>query len=254
MAGWLTSIKRTIQRRVRALGYDISEYVEQSTLGSHLETLFARRAIDCVLDVGAHHGEYGRYLRRMGYTGAIVSLEPVAASFARLQEHCAGDPAWRAHHLALGAQKGAQPISVSTGTTFSSFLSPTSYAFQQFPRSTAVRGTEVVDVRRLDQVLEELVTHLREPRIFLKLDTQGYDMNVIEGAQSCLDRILALQTELSVKAVYQGAMGMGEALARLNDLGFELTGIFPVTRDSDGLRVIEFDAVMVRSTAGSHER
>jgi hypothetical protein len=87
-------------------------------------------------------------------------------------------------------------------------------------------------------------------RIFLKLDTQGYDLRVIEGAGAKLAQIQALQTEVVVKSIYQGMVDYLEALKILQNNGFELTGMFPVTRDDrDQLRVVEMDAVMCRTEA-----
>ena len=69
-------------------------------------------------------------------------------------------------------------------------------------------------------------------------------MAVIEGASGCLDRILALQVELSVRHVYVGSPDYLDALAKLQAMGYELTGMFPVQRDS-ARRVINLDCMMV---------
>jgi hypothetical protein len=103
-----------------------------------------------------------------------------------------------------------------------------------------------VNVKRLDSVFPGIVSQLQEPRVYLKLDTQGYDINVVKGLGQHIAQIRALQTELSVHSIYFGMTHYLLALHSLSELGFEPTGFFPVTHDQDGVRVIEFDCVMVQ--------
>ncbi len=110
-----------------------------------------------------------------------------------------------------------------------------------------VRVVEV-ELRRLDSVLDSLTMDIPQPNIYLKIDTQGYDLNVLDGATRVLDRVLAFQAEVSVKPVYEATPNYLEAIAAMSDLGYELTGLFPVARDN-ALRVVEFDCVMVRGSA-----
>jgi hypothetical protein len=82
--------------------------------------------------------------------------------------------------------------------------------------------------------------------VLLKVDTQGFDLEVVEGAVKVLDRVRALQLEVPAKRVYDGMPPLPRTLERLDELGFEVTGMFPVTRDRDLLRVVEFDCVLRR--------
>jgi len=108
---------------------------------------------------------------------------------------------------------------------------------------------ERVEVRRLDDVFDDAVRPLADPVTFLKLDTQGSDLEVLYGASGVLHRVAALVTELPVVPIYEGMPSLVDALGHLQDLGFEITGMFPVTRDRDGLGAVEFDCVLrARST------
>jgi hypothetical protein len=82
--------------------------------------------------------------------------------------------------------------------------------------------------------------------VCLKLDTQGYDRTVLDGARSALRGILTLQLELSVQPIYKDVPTYLEVIPQLNSMGFELSGLFPVALDRN-LKVIELDAVMVRT-------
>src|SRR5215211_9111177 len=108
---------------LRRVGYDIAPYPQMYGLEGHLNVLFRHLKINCVLDVGAHEGEFGRMLRRMGYRGEIISFEPMAVSFDRLKHSCRKDASWQAHRLALGDEAGQLALHISSvHTELNSFL------------------------------------------------------------------------------------------------------------------------------------
>ncbi len=214
-------------------------------LEKHLQRLFALLAINCVVDVGANRGQYGRFLRQLGFNGRIISFEPVPGDYAVLRETAVSDPNWQTHPLALGEQTTTQQMNVTSDSLFNSFLQPNEFIMGQGLR---VDQTAKVPVRRLDELLPSLVADMAEPHIYLKVDTQGYDLHVFAGAAGILPQVLALQTEVSARPVYEDMPDYLESIRHLNGLGYEITGLFPIARDN-ALRVIEFDCVMVRAAA-----
>lgn len=220
------------------------------TLRDYLSRLFARLGVNCVIDVGAHFGEYGRFLRAVGYTGLIVSFEPVEASWERLCRVAGQDGNWTVYRAALGSGDGFAELNLTAGSDFASFLGPNEYARAEFPGSSLVVGHELVAVKRLDGIFAECTRGMANPRVYLKLDTQGYDLEVLRGADGCINRVVALQSEVSVKPIYREQPSLADALGYIDRLGFEVGGLYPVTRDSEG-RVVEFDCVALRSVAGT---
>ena len=265
------TLRRLVKRTLRALGVDavrigryllvmwvagepeeprvgadpLERFLQERTLGDVLRRL----DINCVLDVGGNAGQYGLALRSIGYTGHIVSFEPVSAAFHALRAVASHDPKWTAHQWALGAETTRATIHVTRATDFSSLLAPTAYSVERFRASAPVEREETVAVRRLDEVLPSVIGHIERPRLFLKIDTQGYDLQVFAGAGGAIDRMLGLQSEVAVVPLYEGAPGMLEALRTYESRGFVLSGLFPVTRDPDTLRILEYDCLMVRCGA-----
>ncbi|MBI2217752.1 MAG: FkbM family methyltransferase [Candidatus Rokubacteria bacterium] len=244
----MTSLGTVAHRALRRFGYDLAPFPPVDSLGAHLRALFARLGINCVLDVGAHRGEYGRLLRTLGYRGRIVSFEPVVESFEAVQRCAASDPDWRVFPVALGAAAGPRPFHVTRDPAFSSFFSANPRGQHRFGVEMGIQRVERVSVTRLDAVFAECVDGIGAPRTFLKLDTQGADLEVLAGAGTRVDDIRALQCEVPVLAVYEGVDDYVTAIGRLNRMGFELTGIFAVSREPD-LRLLELDCVLRRPEA-----
>lgn len=247
--GTMNVLKRGLRKLVRRLGYEVvpTAFLEHHAFARHLDTLFRDLRIDCVLDVGANRGQYRDFLRdRVGFDGWIISFEPVPEAVALLRARAATDPRWLIQGYALGSEDGRQPINVMKPDFLSSFQTPDYSKVRLYTERDVFDHVESVEVRTLDSVVGELRLGRSLTHPYLKLDTQGFDLEVIRGASSTLPEIRALQAELSVRPLYEKAPSYREMLDELTERGFDITAMFPVGRD-ERLRVIEFDCVMVNA-------
>jgi FkbM family methyltransferase len=237
-----------LHRRLAGLfGYELVKKRKlHDTLEQHLEALLPQLRVNCVVDVGANQGQFGALLRRIGYAGRIVSFEPLGAAFAELQKRRELDGNWDAHRIALGRAAESATLRQYESADFSSFRQPNAFGQQRFGWRVALAGEEQVEVRPLADCWGAISDGIAEPRVFLKLDTQGYDLEVLAGAATVLEHVVALQSEVSLKPIYEGMPGHLEALTEFERLGFEITGLYPVTRDKLSLAIIEIDCVLRR--------
>lgn len=218
-----------------------------NTLEEHLSNLLPELGVNCVIDVGANEGQFGRLLRDIGYRHRIVSLEPVRTTHAMLAEAAAGDRDWTTLQMALGAVPGRMPINISESTAFVSFRQASDYGRSQFPTRISADHTEEVEVSTLDAMWPRFVDGIAAPVVYLKLDTQGYDLEVLKGGARSVPRIAGLQCELAVKHIYEEVPDYLHVLGVLRDMGFELTGLYPITREPRELSIIEMDCVVRRA-------
>lgn len=167
----------------------------------------------------------------------------MSESFARLSEAAADDPLWEGHALALGAEDGRSELNVTHQSTLVSLRRPGASPVPKLERGLGIARRETVEVRRLDGLLEELGA--AESRIFLKVDTQGNDLDVVRGAAGLLDRVVGLQVELAIRPMYKAVPSYVEVLAELRQLGFSPSGIYPVMYD-EGIALVEADCLLVR--------
>jgi FkbM family methyltransferase len=222
----------------------------EGSLGLHLRKLFEKCAIDCVVDVGANRGQYRDFLRNVvGYTGPIASFEPDADLIRPLQARARRDRAWRVYGYALGARPGASPFNIMQDKHFSSFLQPDHGAVTSFTQMNRVVETRTVEVTTLDDMYPVLQRELACRSPYLKLDTQGYDLEVLKGGGAVLPHFSALQTEASVKPIYENMPDYKRTIETLEASGFELSGMFSVS-DECFPSLIEFDCVMVNRRWG----
>jgi FkbM family methyltransferase len=250
LADTALALSRFAMRTSRRLGYYATRDQVYAIRQEHLRRMLSRLRINCVLDVGAHQGDFAVGLREDGYEGDIISFEPVAENFHALERRRGSDSRWRVHRLALGSQRGSADIRVFQGSTFHSLLDASDYGRERFPGRLEVQRTEAVPIERLEDILDGLIAHVEDPRIFLKIDTQGYDMEVIRGLGSAAPRIAALQMEMTARPLYSDATNsLVTALDELGERGFRLSGILPVCYESDGLSLVEFDCLMVGTRA-----
>jgi FkbM family methyltransferase len=247
----LKIVKDAVLRTSRSLGYDIVPLREmkERDFALHLRELLKCLEIDCVLDVGANVGQYRDFLRdKVLYEGTIVSFEPVGRHVELLRQRARADRAWHIEGYALGAHEGALPINVMASDQFSSFLQPDNSRTHAYDGLNEPTHVETVTVHTLDVVMPVLRERLNFDRPYLKLDTQGFDMEVLQGSRDSLADVRALQTEASVIGIYKGMPGYMDAIRYLDERGFDVTGFYPVSRDPS-LRLIEFDCVMLNRRA-----
>ena len=258
LGSYLVTNPHAVRRHPRAYQQALSSQLRDHLLG----TVLRRLDVNIVLDVGANRGQFGRTLRNLGFSGRIVSYEPVSANLIALREAAEGDPEWLVEPVALGDVDATTEIHVAAGTgKLSSLLDSNEFGRKRFTNMRdEVVARETIQVRRLDAVCGRAVAGIDDPRLFLKLDTQGYDLQALAGAGDRIGDVVALQSEISCIPIYEGMPHLTQQIAAYEQAGFASAGMFPVTWDHETLAVIEFDLLMVRRSSplsrsdGSPER
>jgi len=200
--------------------------------------------IDCVLDVGANSGQYAMEIRGLGYRGRIESFEPLPQVFAELKSAAAGDRLWNVHDYALGSESCVRPINVSANSPSSSFLPMDSRVTTDAVDLSTV-GTVDVEIKRLDEVFSDVCVAAKN--VFLKIDTQGFERNVIEGATDSLRKICMVQMELALVANYQGETLIEEMIGIMRERGFVPWWLMDGFRNPRTLQLYQTDVFFVRA-------
>ena len=224
-------------------GIDVRWAGPASSVAALRRRLLADRGVDLVVDGGANVGQYGLELRGGGYRGRILSYEPLADAAAQLAGRCAADPRWQARRAALGTEDGEAEIHVAANSVSSSLL-PTLERHVTAAADSRTERTEPVRTVRLDRDAGAELEDARAP--YLKLDVQGYELSALEGAAGVLDRLVAVELELSLVPLYEGAPTLPALFEYLAPLGFKCVGIYPAFSDRASGRVLQADGVFER--------
>ena len=190
------------------------------------------------MDVGANSGQFGQKLRGFGYRGAIVSYEPVSSAFKRLEEIAKSDDKWTVHNFAIGAECGELKINISANSKFNSALSLRDNA-QAFHGGVVSDRFESVPVWTLDHAATAC-----EGNILIKIDTQGFERQVIEGGRKTVARAKGVLMEVPIIALYSNSWRLSEAIEYMDSIGFVPTQIDPVNyHPMDRQALVEIDCL-----------
>jgi FkbM family methyltransferase len=242
-ARWMdTSInpKRIAFQSLKRLGIDVRRSRKHPTLIDFIEN----RGVKVVYDVGANVGQFGTGLRERGYEGQIISFEPVKSAFDALKPVAAADGNWDVLQCAIGSEPGEVWVNVSVNTQFSSIKSLSEKAASVDPDSGIV-GREKVACKTLDEVAAS-----RGPTL-IKIDTQGFEREVLKGATRALSQAAGVFMELPIIGLYDGSWSFLEAIKTMGELGFVPCQIDPINHHhADRMAAIEFDCLFRRKADG----
>jgi FkbM family methyltransferase len=199
--------------------------------------------VDLILDVGANKGQFALGVRRF-YKGPIISFEPVSRMFTVLSHTAPHDNNWFKFNYALGNKSEEQYINVHENDELSSLLETNQYFVERFGDVATRSEKELIKIRRFDDIVDEIPFNIDSRKIFLKMDTQGYDLEVFKGAQSIRKNLVALQSEVSQMPIYYHTPNWTETINEYEKAGFRLAGLYPAHRD--GFYYIVSDCLMVK--------
>lgn len=240
------TVLHKIRIAARHVGLDINRYNPLTSQSARIVSLLQHHKIDLVLDVGANDGGYGKELRQSGFKGSILSFEPLQDPYERLKITALAYSDWHvAPRMALGSQEGEMEINVSANSTSSSILPMEKIHCDAAP-SSKYMAKQKISVQRLDKF--EHILFKKGTNKFLKIDTQGYERSVIEGASGFLHDLKGIQVEMSLVSLYKGQALYEEIIEILKLSGFELWNIVPGFSDSMSGRLLQMDGIFFRSS------
>ena len=198
--------------------------------------------VNKIVDVGANTGQFALKMRELGFQGHLISFEPLHEASRVLAQNAARDQAWTVYKCALGNESGSATINVSAKSDSSSLLDMLPQ--HEISAATSVFvGQETIRIKRLEDVLPEFCGE--NDSIYLKIDTQGYEKNVLDGAVTALSQFACIQLEMSLVPLYAEALLMEEMIAYLGQRGFKLYSLEPGFSDKTTGQLLQTYGVFV---------
>ncbi len=243
----MSSIDQTkgfVRKLANQLGIEITRFNSKGSDRARLSRFLLSRQVNLVFDVGANVGQYGKELRALGYGGRIVSFEPVESAHLRLKKVAARDANWVvAPRTAIGSEEGVICINVCANSVFSSVFRGT-HLLGRMDANAQVAHEEQVPLVTLNSMAPQYIE--RDDVAFLKIDVQGFEYEVLHGADKILSSLCGVQLELSLLPLYQGEKPFRFMLDFMESKRFELHSLASVFADETTGREIQLDAIFVR--------
>lgn len=237
-------MKRLIRKTLRNMGWELTRFRPESSEWAQLILMLQAHEVDVVLDVGANTGQYAMNLRDAGFAGRIISFEPILQAHSQLCRAARGDSLWMvAERMAIGDWDGQTEIHVANNSVSSSLLPMLASHRAAEPRS-AFSATEIVPISRLDSAAVQFLKN--DSSIFIKIDVQGFEKKVLDGAPKLLERTVGLQIEVSLTPLYEGETLFQPMTEYLRASEFDLWGLIPGFVDRRNGRLLQTDLVAFR--------
>lgn len=240
----MRGIKALVKQFIRRWGYELTLRTPATDPFLQLLKVIDSQAIDTVIDVGANTGQFASMLRCCGFHGEILSFEPLPDAYEKLEARALTDPRWHIHpRCAVGDAPGTATINVS-GNSVSSSLLPMTEAHSSAASDSRYVDALEVPVVRLDDIESEY--GLRGRRCLLKIDTQGFEWQVLDGAEATLEGCQAIICELSLVPLYEGQRLWLDIMQRCAEAGFVVWALQRGFIDEATGRSLQMDGVFVR--------
>lgn len=207
--------------------------------------LFEHYDIDLVFDIGANKGQYATGIMDAGYRHKIVSFEPLTSAHSVIAALSKKYSRWSvAPRCAIGSKTEEIGINISGNSVSSTLMNMLDAHIEGAPESRII-GQEMVQVYPLDGIGPQYTDGSKN--IFLKIDVQGFEQEVLKGAQQMLSRARGVEMEISLVPLYENQSWLlPETLGYMSDQGFTLTSIVPAFTDHKSGKVLQCNGIFFR--------
>lgn len=232
---------------VSQLGIEITRLARPASPPAGLASFLLSRKVSLVFDVGADTGQYGREVRALGYRGRIVSFEPASVAHATLKKGVARDPRWIvAPRTAIGSEEGV--ITINPPANSAAMRVPAgSRPLPSLEVNSVLSREEQVPLATLNSLAPAHIK--RGDVVYLKIDVEGFEYEVLHGADNILNALCGVQLKLSPVPPSQGGKPFRFMLDFMASQGFEIHSLSSASAGNAAGRAIQFDAIFTRGRA-----
>ena len=232
MSGTLSRRSRQFVKLLRLLPNPVYRKGLRHGVGATIEhrDVVSRLDLATVVDVGANVGQFSLLVRALFPSAEIVAFEPLPDAAATYRRVFADDSRAVLHEAAISPEAGTATMHVSASADSSSLLPITDRQSELFPGTQEV-GTTEVQASPLETFVP--VDTLRAPAM-LKIDVQGFELEVLRGSLSLLPHFTWVYVEASFEALYENQALAGDVTAFLEENGFAEEGRYNISHSRDG--------------------
>lgn len=250
MAGYIgfcvmNNFERITKNIFQKLGILIRKYNAGTSEELRRIKLLQHYNIDIVFDIGANKGQYAKGIMDAGYSNKIISFEPLSSVHSIIEKESKKHSNWTvAPRCAVGSKNEEIEINISANSVSSTLLNMLDSHTEGAPESKII-GKEKVQVLPMDEIAEKYIGTSKN--IFLKIDVQGFEQEVLKGAEKLLNKVKGIEMEISLIPLYENQNWLlPEILEFMNTKGFQLMSLAPAFTDNKTGKVLQCNGIFFR--------
>ena len=237
-------MKSFLKAVLRSVGYEVRRYIDPADaappLVRSLRHLCKGNKGDVIFDVGAHQGQTENLLRTLFPAATIHCFEPFAESFDILQSRISGSS--YAHNFGFAEQAGQRTFQSNPMDVTNSLLPLEASAAKTWSLAALRTGQQVQC--RFETIDGFMKANSIQTIELLKIDTQGAEFLVLEGAANTIQSgsIKCIFLEIITAPTYQGQKDFSYYVDFLENSGFKLHGLYDICNNAHG-ELLQLDAL-----------
>ena len=202
--------------------------------------------INLVFDIGANSGQFASSVLEHGFKGKIISFEPTSSAYELLCKNSKSFQNWIVHErTAIGDRCGSIKINIAGNEAASSSILEMGNTHKQNAPASIYIGSEDTRLITFDSIFNNYFTS--DNKCLLKIDVQGYEDKVLDGAFKSLQNIIAVKLECSTVSLYHGDKTFEYYFSYFDELGYKLFDIDTGFSNPNTGQLLQFDALFLRS-------
>lgn len=241
-------MKDIVKKILRKSGYQIKRYPDCNYDMERRMKLIRHFNIDTLFDIGANAGQYALRIREYGYTKRIISFEPLKRVYEKLEGVAQKDNNWIVNNYAIGNVDINSVINIAGNSDSSSILNMLPKHVESAPESVYI-GQEEIEIKKIDTIFNSFCSD--DDNVMIKIDTQGYEKNVIDGAVLSLGRIKIIQLEMSLVPLYENETLFVEMIGYLERFGFILFSLENGFSNPSTGQLLQVDGIFINKVIAS---
>ncbi|GAB4461333.1 MAG: FkbM family methyltransferase [Bacteroidales bacterium] len=239
-------IKKLVKNILHRFGKDIVPYDEYEKKLEPVKFNWLKSFnINTIIDIGASDGGYAKKIRAIFPDARIFSFEVINDSYIKLKERFKDDSKFQAFNICLSNYNGHCDFFVNEYKGSSSMLNMSRLHKEAYLFTQKYQPIQV-ECKTLDSFIEQNKVEVEE-NILLKLDVQGAEWIVLEGAHDILKRVKVIFMEVSFNTLYENSVLFSDTVIKMNQLGFNVIGIENISQSLIDGTFLQADVYLVRN-------
>lgn len=219
----MKKMKIIINFILKIFNLKLIKMVDQFNNSYRLTQSFKKKKINFVFDIGANEGQFVKELRYYGYKDEVISFEPLKDAHKKLLKESQNDYKWHVYEpIAIGNKNTKNKINISKNSVSSSILNINQAHIDNAPESVFI-GQQIINEKKLEDIFYEI--DIKDKKLFLKIDAQGYEYQILEGASKILNQINGILVEVSLIELYEGQKKWLDIVKFIENNGFSLWSV-----------------------------